>query len=205
MHKEILTENQKRLLPLIQYFSKDYYFAGGTAIALHIGHRRSIDFDLFTKKNINRNLIKAIIEEKHFYIEETIFEAYDQIHLIINKSKLTFFHFPYTINANINFEDVIQIPSLLELAAMKSYALGGRAKWKDYVDLYFLLKFHFSLKEISARTKEIFGSLFNPKLFREQLCYFEDVDYSEEIEYVSKGVSDDVIKRFLINVATVPF
>ncbi len=179
MHKEILTENQKKLLPLIKYFSKDYYLVGGTAIALHIGHRRSLDFDLFTKQNINRNQVKAIIQENNFSIEETIFEAYDQIHFIINNTKLTFFHFPYTINANINFGDVIQIPSLLELAAMKSYALGGRVKWKDYVDLYFLLKFHFSLEEITSRTKDIFGSYFNPKLFREQLCYFEDIDYSE--------------------------
>ena len=205
MHKEILTENQKELLPLIKSFSKDYYLVGGTAIALYIGHRHSIDFDLFTKKNINRNQIKAIIEENHFSVQETIFEAYDQIHLIINKSKLTFFHFPYKIEATNKFENVINMPALLDLAAMKSYALGGRAKWKDYVDLYFLLKFHFSFEEISARTKDIFGSFFNPKLFREQLCYFEDIDYSEEVEYVSKGISDDEIKRFLINVATVPF
>ncbi len=205
MHKDILTKKQEELLPLISDFSKDYYLVGGTAISLYIGHRLSLDFDLFTKKNINRNQIKAIIEENHFFVEETIFEAYDQIHFIINNTKLTFFHFPYSIDANTNFENVIQIPSLLELAAMKSYALGGRAKWKDYVDLYFLLKFHFNLEEISSRAKEIFGSFFNEKLFREQLSYFEDIDYSEEVEYVSKGVSDDEIKNFLINIATVPF
>ena len=205
MHKDILTKKQEELLPLISDFSKDYYLVGDTAISLYIGHRRSLDFDLFTKKNINRNQIKTIIEENHFSVEETIFEAYDQIHFIINNTKLTFFQFPYSIDAIINFENVIQIPSLLELAAMKSYALGGRAKWKDYVDLYFLLKFHFNLEEISSRAKEIFGSFFNEKLFREQLSYFEDIDYSEEVEYVSKGVSDDEIKSFLINIATVPF
>jgi hypothetical protein len=60
MHKEILSEKQKELLPLIRQFSREYYLAGGTAVALHIGHRRSIDFDLFKfsslnhKKNIDR-------------------------------------------------------------------------------------------------------------------------------------------------------
>jgi len=46
MHSEILTNEQSELLPLIKLFSKDYHLVGGTAIALHIGHRRSIDFDL---------------------------------------------------------------------------------------------------------------------------------------------------------------
>lgn len=118
--KQFIRENSY-LFWWIKEESKDYYLAGGTAIALNIGHRRSIDFDLFTKKNINRNLIKAIIEENHFSIKETIFEAYDQIHLIINKSKLTFFHFPYTINAKNNFENIINMPALLDLAAVKSH------------------------------------------------------------------------------------
>ncbi|ETR67936.1 MAG: hypothetical protein OMM_11053 [Candidatus Magnetoglobus multicellularis str. Araruama] len=58
MYKTILTKNQLDLLPLIQKLSKDYYLVGGTAIALHIGHRRSIDFDLFTRKKINRTSLK---------------------------------------------------------------------------------------------------------------------------------------------------
>ena len=47
MHKEILSENQIELLTLVKQFKRDFYLVGGTAIALHIGHRRSIDFDLF--------------------------------------------------------------------------------------------------------------------------------------------------------------
>ena len=47
MHKEILSEEQSRLLPLIQVFNKEFVLVGGTAVALHIGHRKSIDFDLF--------------------------------------------------------------------------------------------------------------------------------------------------------------
>ena len=88
---------------------------------------------------------------------------------------------------------------------MKAYALGGRAKWKDYVDLYFILKDYYSLQEISKRAKEIFQGFFNQKLFREQLSYFDDVDYSEDIEYVKKSIGDDEIKNFLINAATAPF
>ena len=205
MHKEILTEKQKKLLPLIKSFSKEYYLVGGTALALQIGHRRSIDFDLFSDKNIKRRTIKAIIEENNYLYKDIIFEAFDQMHLIIDSVKLTFFSFPHRIDANINFEGVINMPSLLDLAAMKSYALGGRAKWKDYVDLYFILKNYYNLQEISVRAKEIFQDFFNQKLFREQLSYFDDVDYSEDIEYVKMAVRDDEIKNFLIDVATEPF
>ncbi len=48
--------------------------------------------------------------------------------------------------------------ALLDLAAMKTYALGGRAKWKDYVDLYFILKAQYDLRELSARATKIFGT-----------------------------------------------
>ena len=204
MHKEILSENQEKLLPLLKLFSKEYYLVGGTAIALYIGHRRSIDFDLFSDKNIKRRAIKAIIEENNYPCKDIIFEAFDQMHLIIDSVRLTFFSFPYRIDANTNFEGVINMPSLLDLAAMKSYALGGRAKWKDYVDLYFILKDYYSLQEISGRAKEIFQDFFNQKLFREQLSYFDDIDYSEKIEYVKNEVVDDEIKNFLISIATEP-
>ena len=60
MHDEVLNDAQRRLLPLMAQFRREYYLVGGTAIALHIGHRRSIDFDMFKlspinhKKNLDR-------------------------------------------------------------------------------------------------------------------------------------------------------
>jgi hypothetical protein len=97
------------------------------------------------------------------------------------------------------------MPTVLDLAAMKAYTLGRRAKWKDYCDLYFILKDHLNLKDISKRTKEIFGSLFNEKLFREQLCYFEDIDYSESIDFLGHDVDYDDIKELLTKNAITPF
>jgi len=54
MHNEVLKNQQIELIPLLKLFEKDYYLVGGTAIALHIGHRYSIDFDLFTSKGIKK-------------------------------------------------------------------------------------------------------------------------------------------------------
>lgn len=102
----------------------------------------------------------------------------------------------------MDFNKVIKIPSLLNLAAMKTYALGGRAKWKDYVDLYFIIKYHHPLEKIIERSFNIFGGVFNGKLFLEQLSYFDDVDYEEEVIYINQPVDNQVIKEFLIREAT---
>jgi hypothetical protein len=105
----------------------------------------------------------------------------------------------------VDFNGIIELPTLLDLAAMKAHALGGRAKWKDYVDLYVLLKEHYNFQDISHRAKRIFGTFFNPKLFREQLAYFEDIDYREEIEYVGDGLDEQQVKEFLTEIALSPF
>lgn len=95
------------------------------------------------------------------------------------------------------------MPDLLHLAAMKSYALGRRAKWKDYLDLYFILRDYFSLTDVIKKAETLFPALFSPKLFRQQLCYFDDVDYTEEVIYMlGHEVGEEEVKDFLINIAT---
>jgi len=106
------------------------------------------------------------------------------------------------ISTTEKLEDILRLPNLLDLAAMKAYALGRRSKWKDYVDLYFILKDYFTITQISERTTEIFGQLFSEKLFRAQLSYFDDIDYSEPVEFLVQPVPDDEIKTFLIDKAT---
>jgi len=199
MQLEILTNQQRELLPFIASFRRSFYLVGGTAIALHIGHRRSVDFDLFTYKKINRSPIKQKIFELP-YRKQIIFDDIDQVHFLINDVKVTFFYYPYPVEHHEMLNRVISMPSLLSLSAMKAFALGRRAKWKDYVDLYFLLKEHFSIKEIATQAERIFGQLFSEKLFREQLAFHKDIDYSEPVEYMPGfNVSEQDVKDFLID------
>jgi hypothetical protein len=189
-------------LPLIASFKREYYLVGGTAIALYIGHRRSIDFDLFKHSSINhkRNLDKIAKFKFPFTVTRRVAE---QMNLTVNDVKITFFEYPFDIAIEMFFENNIKLPPLLDLAAMKSYALGRRSKWKDYVDLYFLLKYHFSIDEISQRAEEIFGELFSVKLFRAQLAFHQDINYSEEVEYlIPNPPAPEEIKNELIEIAT---
>ena len=198
MHPEILTKEQVELLPLLQQFKREFYLVGGTAIALQIGHRRSIDFDLFKISNLNSTrILKKISSTKRQYIITR--RVTEQINLTINEVKLTFFQFPHTIEAKKNFKDIFRMPDLLTLAAMKAFALGHRAKWKDYVDLYFLLRDYHSLKEIINKADTLFGQMFSGKLFCAQLAYHKNINFSEQVEYLPGFETDEqVIKDFLI-------
>ena len=183
MHDEILNADQLKLLPLMAQFRREYYLVGGTAIALHIGHRRSVDFDLFKMSAINhkKNVDKIVAAGFAPQITRRVAE---QMNLLVNGVKLTFFQYPFPVVPEDCFGKVFRMPSLISLAAMKADAMGRRSKWKDYVDLFFLLTKHFTLEEVSARATELFGELFSEKLFRAQLSYFDDIDYTEQVDYL---------------------
>jgi len=201
MHTEIFSSGQIELLPFIKDFKRSFYMVGGTAIALHIGHRRSIDFDLFTLAQINKSRIKGKLLHIPFK-QIPIFEDFDQVHLLINNVKLTFFSFPWPVLHPVTVSSIISIPSLLSLAAMKAFALGRRAKWKDYVDLYFILRDYYTIPEISREAEKIFNQQFSEKIFRQQLAFHKDIDYTEPVEFIARAIPDNEIKEFLIDKAT---
>lgn len=205
MHKEVLKIDQLNALPILKLFNKDFYLAGGTAIALHIGHRYSLDFDLFTTKDLRRKGIKNVLKKNNLTIRQILYEDSIQLHCIIEGVKITFYQFPFNIDCSETFDDTIKLPDLLTLSAMKAYALGGRSKWKDYVDLYFIFNHYFSFNEVTSRSREIFGESFNEKLFRQQLAYFADISFAEEVEYVSAQVSEEDIKNYLVEISLTPF
>lgn len=202
MHSEILNDQQTQLLPLMAQFRREYYLVGGTAIALYIGHRRSIDFDLFKFSAINhkRNLDKLAATHFEHIVTRRVSE---QMNLVINDVKVTFFQYPFPVEPVNRFDKYFRIPPLLQLAAMKAYALGRRSKWKDYVDLYFLLTEHFTITDVSACATQLFGELFSEKMFRSQLCYFTDIDYTETVEYlIPNPPTDKTIQNVLTEIAT---
>ncbi len=197
MHKEILTKEQAKLLPFIASFSKKFGLVGGTAIAFHIGHRESIDFDMFSLKPFDGIQLRQKVDEQ-ISIDQVLVSKKREFTSIIKGVKVTFYYYPFPITFHQKFGYEIRLPDLLTLAAMKAYALGMREKWKDYVDLYFIIKDHYSVEKISEKAKEIFQDKFNGRMFRNQLAYFEDIDYSEKIIWMPGfETSDEDIKKAL--------
>ncbi len=201
MYPEVLTPSQFQLLSLIRNLSQEFGLVGGTAIALQIGHRESIDFDLFKKGRLDILKIRKAVTSS-FPITSVKVENPDEYTLIANNVQLTFFNFPFEIKFDVIFEG-ISMPSLLTLASMKAFALGKRAKWKDYIDLYFILK-EYRLKEVVSKAEVIFKGEFSEKLFREQLSFHEDIDYTEKISFKPGfEVEDSEVKRNLQEISLV--
>ena len=196
MYTQIFNSNQAALLPLVRQFRKEFYLVGGTAIALHIGHRRSIDFDLFKFNPLRpKKIIETISGFDYPYVVTR--RVTEQLNATVHDVKFTFFQYPFQINATEKLADILRLPTLLGLAAMKAYAMGGKSKWKDYVDLYFLIKDNYTVSQISDRSTDIFGQLFSEKLFRAQMSYFEDIDFSEPVEFIGEPIPENTIKDFL--------
>jgi hypothetical protein len=199
MHLKVLNKEQIDLLPVLSQFKREYYLVGGTAIALHIGHRESIDFDLFKEKNIRKKDIYTKIKNIDYKVS---FADYNQLNMNAYGVKITFFSFPYPVPLNSELKGFLKMPDLRTLAAMKAFALGRRSKWKDYIDLYFILKDHFTLKEISDKATEIFKEQFITKQFIAQLGYFKGINYSEEVTYlIPNPPTEQEVQDFLINVS----
>jgi len=200
MHAEILSQEQRALLPLMRVFRKEFYLVGGTAIALQMGHRRSIDFDMFTRKPFGSKRVLNVWEKagKAVIVTRRVSE---QMNLVVDTVKVTFFEYPYDVVATVE-DETFRMPDLLTLAAMKAFALGRRSKWKDYVDLYFLMRERFALSEIVCKAEDVFGCEFSAKLFRGQLSYHKDIDYSEEVDYMPGFEADaETVRTFLIDKA----
>lgn len=197
MHQEVLNDNQEELISLLGSFSDNFGLIGGTAIALQIGHRSSIDFDLASIDVFDNRKIKNKIEN----IDNVLVDEKGEYTIITKGTKVTFLHYPFKIEFKEDFNG-IKVADLLTLAALKAYALGRRTKWKDYVDLYFIFKDYFNFNQVVEKAESIFGKEFNEKVFRTQLGYFEDIDYSEKIEYMPGfEVEEEIIKKELSKIS----
>ena len=84
---------------------------------------------------------------------------------------------------------------------MKAYAMGRMAKWKDYVDLYFIIRDHYTIPTICEHAKSIFHA-FQSAQFIEQLAYHKDINYAESVTYtIPNPPTDEEIRAFLIEKA----
>ena len=139
MHDEAFTKEAAKLFPRFSGF-KEFYLVGGTALALHMGHRISVDFDLFSSDEISPRLLQRVKRVFSRYPVSVTYRAPDQLTLLINNVKTTFFHYPYPVIDRCVTYQRVPVATIREIAAMKAFAIGKRLSYKDYIDWYFLLK-----------------------------------------------------------------
>jgi len=195
MHLEAINSEGQKIFKKLKNFPQ-FYLAGGTALALQIGHRISEDFDLFSEGDIPSNLIQKI--EKVFKDEKikVVISHPEQLSLIIGKSKVEFIKYPFPLILDVVEYEKVKIAQVCEIGAMKAYNLERRASYKDYVDLFFIIsEGHCSLLKIIKICKKKFKEKFDQRLFLEELVYLEDVK-EEPIDFLKKKVSKKEIEKF---------
>jgi len=175
----------------IEIFS-NLRLAGGTALALQIGHRKSIDIDLFGKLtaddfSITNQLIKI-------GTVTTLSKSTNIKVLLVNGIKVDLVNYPYPWLEKQEIYDSLRLAGKKDIAAMKLAAITGRGTKKDFTDLYFLLQ-EISLKEmLGLYLKKYYdGSEF---LVLKSLSYFADADTDEKL-LMLKQVSWEKIKNFI--------
>lgn len=198
LHIDLLSKEQKITFEKLKIFAKEATLAGGTALSLQIGHRYSFDFDLFFNRELKYQDIAKL--NKMVSIKEMGINTEEQKHFITNEDiriHLVFYPFSPLFKKIKTF--FIPIYLIKDIALDKAYTIGRRATWRDYVDLYVLLKNHYiSLSEIIALSSKKFGFEFNERLFIEQLVYFRDIEVTK-ISFVKEKIRDEEIKKFLTN------
>jgi len=195
MQLEVLKSEQKKIFLKLKKFP-EFYLVGGTALALQIGHRISIDFDLFSKKDIPKSLLPKIKRVFKGSKIEILVNHSEQLSVKIDGVKIDFVKYKFSlISEPIEFEGVNILP-IPEITAMKAYTLNYRGTLKDYIDLYFILKDkHMTLREIESLAEKKYKDEFNFRLFLEQLVYLEGAK-DDKIEFLKEQVNKKEIKEF---------
>ena len=150
----------------------DFNLVGGTSLALQMGHRNSIDIDLFGNSEINTELFIKKLSE---FGEVKVAQSTKNILITkINEVKVDFVNYKYPLLSDCLFIEDIRMLSIKDIAAMKLNAIAGRGSKKDFIDLYFLLN-QFSLEEILLfyEKKYFDGSIF---MVQKSLTYFDDAN-----------------------------
>ena len=177
LHYETIEQSTLDLLKRIQSISElsGLRLVGGTALALILGHRQSIDLDLFGR-------IEDSPEELSYYMSQLgkteILKASKNINtFLVDNVKVDFVNYPYAWIEDAVIEGTLKLAGKKDIAAMKLSAITGRGSKKDFLDLYFLLK-EFSIGEMLDFYKRKYtdGSEF---LVLKSLTYFADAEKNE--------------------------
>lgn len=197
MKLEIFDRKRKKLLKELGFLKKyGFYLAGGTALALQIGHRTSLDFDFYTEKKFDNKKLFLELEKK--FKNVVLIQKPEQTLIVkINEIEASFFYYPYfLINPLVKINGV-NIASTEDIVAMKLIAISDRGTKRDFIDIYFLLK-EFSLKEIFEFVKKKYP-MFNIYVGLQGLTYFKDAEKQQQRKlYLFRSVSWNKIKKFLI-------
>jgi len=197
-HFEILPPSQKNLWPKLKPAAEfGFVLYGGTAIALRLGHRTSVDFDFFSGKPLNREAIHTTFP---FSAQSTVLQdEQNTLSMIVPYGDSEHTHVKISFFGAIGFgrvgqpsfteDGVLEVASLEDLMATKLKVILQRAELKDYIDIAEMIRVGVSLPAGLSAACNFFGSSFQPSESLKALVYFSD----GELPSLSKDIKSALI------------
>lgn len=186
LHLEILPKAQRLLWPLLKNIPSCFVLYGGTAIALQLGHRISVDFDFFSDDPLDK---ESLLRQFPILTEQVITQPeINTIDSFIDfpegSVKIQFLAGLKTRQKRINppliaFDNGLKIASLQDLMATKLNTIQRRAECKDYIDIDALIQSGLGLEEGLGCAVAIYGKSFDPSTSLKALCSYRDGDLQE--------------------------
>ncbi len=203
LHQETVEEGTldltRRLMADPQF--QTFYLVGGTALALRIGHRKSIDIDIFTDQPFNAAEIAAHL--KTTYPTENIRSLKNGVFSVVDGIKVDVIAHQYPLLNKVEEKEGIRMLSLLDISAMKLNAIHGNGtRLKDFIDVYALLEY-IPLEEMLKGCERKYPDI-NAAMARNALLYHDDIEHSEKIDFVGKEIEWPVIAERLRQAAANP-
>ena len=198
LYWDIFDKERLALLPKLKFLKeRGFYLAGGTALALQIKHRKSVDFDFYYKNKFDSEKILFEFQKKNKKVV-LIQKAEDTLIVKVEGIEISLFTYPYKLVKQLIETEYLNLASIEDIAAMKLIAIIQRGVQRDLVDLYFLIKC-LGLAKIVQLTKEKYP-IFNKYLGLQALTYFGDAENAslERKIILFEPLTWDEIKDFII-------
>lgn len=199
MFSETISPDTSRLIEKIKNrpWLRPYYLAGGTALALHLGHRTSIDLDFFTESEVEEmTIVDHLRMAGNLRLDQmgkgTIVGNLDDV-------RISFFKYPYRLLDSLIEWNGLNVASVQDIALMKMVAIFQRGSIKDFIDLFFIAR---EFKPIDALIPELsikyVGVQFNINHILRSVCYFEDAE-NEPMPNMIAACDWQEVKQYFVN------
>lgn len=172
------------------------YLAGGTSLALQIGHRISVDLDFFTKEKFREEAVELALMHSGFYKKDGI--SWQTVWGKLGETKFSMFYYEYPlIEPTIPFEG-LQLAGKKDITAMKIHAIEDRGTRRDFIDTYILAQ-EFTLQEMLEFYQQKFTCL-DEHIYTivRALQYFEDAEAESAMPNMLIDIKWEDVKQFFL-------
>lgn len=193
---EVLPDNSKNLIGSLgrAVFLKSFYLAGGTGLALQLGHRISGDFDFFYQGRFDEaRLIQNLSDIGQFRLEG---KSEETVIGILDGVKVSFLGYKYPLLYRPGIAEKLAVANVIDIACMKIDAIASRGAKRDFIDVYFVAKEVAPLRKILGFFRKKYASIgYNAAHIKKGLVYFDDAE-DEPVPMMLKEADWEEIKSF---------